>query len=207
MNDKDLPILESNIDKSQVPSIHQKRLLAFINHFIVNTVTFLNDFIANCDSKFIECENKLQKVEASLLIVESKLASIQGVGDKSSGKAENSESTTPIDVEIEKNEKQDELIGGEDDGSDAHSVAEESSPKSALKDNVPSDDHETPAAVHGVKACEDERYKKYFKMLQVGVPLPAVRLKMEAEGYDSNVLNDPNQILPDGVPSAPPDEA
>lgn len=40
----------------------------------------------------------------------------------------------------------------------------------------------------GVKACEDARYRKYFKMNQFGVPLAAVKLKMEAEGFDSNIL-------------------
>lgn len=40
----------------------------------------------------------------------------------------------------------------------------------------------------GVKASDDTRYRKYFKMLQFGVPAPAVKLKMQAEGFDPNVL-------------------
>lgn len=40
----------------------------------------------------------------------------------------------------------------------------------------------------GVKACDDTRYRKYFKMLQFGVPAPAVKLKMANEGFDPNVL-------------------
>lgn len=40
----------------------------------------------------------------------------------------------------------------------------------------------------GVKACDDARYRKYFKMMQFGVPAPAVKLKMTAEGFDPNVL-------------------
>lgn len=40
----------------------------------------------------------------------------------------------------------------------------------------------------GVKACDDSRYKKYFKMLQFGVPPGAVKMKMQAEGFDGNVL-------------------
>lgn len=42
--------------------------------------------------------------------------------------------------------------------------------------------------ISGVKACDDTRYRKYFKMLQFGVPAPAVKLKMANEGFDSNVL-------------------
>lgn len=48
-------------------------MVAFVNHFIVNTVTFLNKFIGNCETKFIAFESKLQKLEASLLIVEAKV--------------------------------------------------------------------------------------------------------------------------------------
>lgn len=46
---------------------------------------------------------------------------------------------------------------------------------------------ETPEIV-GVKACEDARYRKYFKMMQFGVPMAAVKLKVSAEGFDSSVL-------------------
>lgn len=42
--------------------------------------------------------------------------------------------------------------------------------------------------VEGVKACDDARYRKYFKMLQFGVPPPAVKMKMQNEGFDPNVL-------------------
>lgn len=40
----------------------------------------------------------------------------------------------------------------------------------------------------GVKACDDTRYRKYFKMLQFGVPAPAVKLKIANEGFDPTVL-------------------
>lgn len=40
----------------------------------------------------------------------------------------------------------------------------------------------------GVKACDDTRYRKYFKMVQFGVPAPAVKLKMANDGFDLNVL-------------------
>lgn len=60
----------------EVPPIDQKRMVAFINHFIVNTVTFLNEFMRNVESKFIEFESKLQTIEASLQIVEAKVFSI-----------------------------------------------------------------------------------------------------------------------------------
>lgn len=47
------------------------------------------------------------------------------------------------------------------------------------------DEHDKPS---GVKACDDVRYRKYFKMLLFGVPKPAVKLKMANEGCDPNIL-------------------
>lgn len=44
----------------------------------------------------------------------------------------------------------------------------------------------TPA--DGVKASDDTRYRKFFKMLQFGVPAPAVKLKMQTEGVDPSIL-------------------
>lgn len=41
---------------------------------------------------------------------------------------------------------------------------------------------------NGPKACEDPRYKQFFKMVQFGVPPQAVKLKMESEGIDSTIL-------------------
>lgn len=40
----------------------------------------------------------------------------------------------------------------------------------------------------GVKAKDDPRFKKFFKMVQFGVPEPAVKLKMKNEGLDPLIL-------------------
>lgn len=55
----------------QVPPINQKRTISFINHFIVHTVTFLNKFTLSCEERLLEFEYKLQRIEASLEILES----------------------------------------------------------------------------------------------------------------------------------------
>lgn len=39
-----------------------------------------------------------------------------------------------------------------------------------------------------VRACDDIRYKRFFKMLQFGVPAPAVKQKMQVDGLDPNIL-------------------
>jgi Predicted coiled-coil domain-containing protein (DUF2360). len=39
-----------------------------------------------------------------------------------------------------------------------------------------------------VSAANDPLYARFFRMIQVGVPVEAVRLKMQAEGYDPCIL-------------------
>jgi WASH complex subunit CCDC53 len=47
-------------------------------------------------------------------------------------------------------------------------------------------------------AQNDPSYKKFFKMVQMGIPLPAVKIKAQAEGLDPNVLDNPDGPAPGG---------
>lgn len=60
-----------------VPPIHQKRLLAFVNNFIADTVEFLANLSTDCDIKFVACETKLRRIEDTLAIVEAKVQDTQ----------------------------------------------------------------------------------------------------------------------------------
>ena len=40
-----------------------------------------------------------------------------------------------------------------------------------------------------VMTCkEDPMYARFFKMLNFGVPIPAVKAKMEMEGFDGDII-------------------
>ncbi|KAH8341252.1 hypothetical protein KR059_001557 [Drosophila kikkawai] len=145
----------------QVPPLNQKRILAFVNHFLVNTCNFLNEFALGCETKFVEMERQLQKTEASLIILEAKLASIPTDHVPNEGASVPAQSEKPTEVPMP--------------DSEIAPVSEE-----------PVD--ETPAEPVGVRACEDVRYKKFFKMLHVGVPAPAVKQKMQSEGLEPRIL-------------------
>ncbi|XP_055916721.1 WASH complex subunit 3 [Eupeodes corollae] len=171
-------ILNNSIDKTQIPPLHQKRILAFVNHFVISSCSFLNDFASKCETKFIEVERKMQKLEASLIIIESKLSSIPSLEEPT----QNIETTSkpPLQQEIQEETKEaDTSVAG--------------------KDGEDKNDEPPPPVETGVKACEDARYKKFFKMLQFGVPIDAVKLKMKAEGVDPTIIDTPNKLLADGT--------
>ncbi|XP_039438168.1 WASH complex subunit 3 [Culex pipiens pallens] len=135
------------LDKHELPPTNQKRMVAFINHFVLSTVHFLNRFALDCENKFIQYEHKMQSLEASLLIIEAKLASIDALKGCS---------MTPQKVEV---------------------------PAEATTDEVAQVQEEV------VAQERDPRYERYFKMIQVGVPVPAVRNKISSEGLDPNYID------------------
>lgn len=50
--------------------------------------------------------------------------------------------------------------------------------------------------------AKDPRYARYLKMVQVGVPVMAIRNKMIMEGLDPNLLDTPDAPVPDGAASS-----
>ncbi|EDW04101.1 WASH complex subunit 3 [Drosophila grimshawi] len=151
-----------DVDKTQIPPLNQKRILAFVNHFLISTCTFLNEFALNCETKFMQMERQLQRTEAALIILEAKLASI------------------PIDNETDTAESSTIVVA---------TTAEEIADTPEIIEEV----------VKGVQVSQDIRYRKFFKMLQVGVPAPAVKIKMRSEGLEPQLLDQPDLILEDGV--------
>ncbi|KAK2580704.1 hypothetical protein KPH14_011334 [Odynerus spinipes] len=181
MNDYKMPIIEPTIDYTKVPPINQKRTISFINHFIVNTVTFLNKFALSCEEKLFEFENKLQRVEASLAILESRLSSIPDLEQNTHIQQDNTNDDTK-----ENNEDQSESI----------EVSKIDEPDSVEEDKTINNEPET------VPVERDPCYEKYFKMIHFGVPKEAVRLKIQQEGLDPTVLDEPQQVPPKPKPNA-----
>ncbi|KAF5302297.1 hypothetical protein FQA39_LY10336 [Lamprigera yunnana] len=153
MEVSDFPTIDPSCDYEKISPILQKRVVVFINHFVTNTVSFLNTFAQSCESRLLEFEYKLRKVEASLLILESQLSSISGLDNSANGTRMNDTLDLP---EVETEEETEHLT----------------------------------------QATEDPRFTKFFKMLQFGVPLQAVKNKMTSEGLDSSILDKPNNVVP-----------
>uniref|UniRef100_A0A182UAN9 WASH complex subunit 3 n=1 Tax=Anopheles melas TaxID=34690 RepID=A0A182UAN9_9DIPT len=140
-------------------------MVAFINHFIVSTVTFLNKFASDCESKFVTYEQKIQNLEASLLIVEAKLASIDVLKQLNDG--------PPASAEKPSDSQPTALGSSEGEPGPAGEV--QSQPEISTPN---------PPAVE-----RDPKYDLYFKMLQLGVPLGAVKNKISFEGLDPDYID------------------
>ncbi|XP_037036986.1 WASH complex subunit 3 [Bradysia coprophila] len=178
-------LFDADFDKSQLPPIDQKRLVTFINHFLIDTTKFLNSFLVNCENKFVTLESRLQKINSELTIIESKVFQ---------GELKNAVPVDDPETENQTQDTVDQKSVSDSDNSNQNTSTEDDKAVQETSTSSPATSEET-----GVRVCEDARYDKYFKMKQFGVPAEAVKLKMSAEGLDPSLLDQPNRILEDGV--------
>ncbi|KDR17048.1 Coiled-coil domain-containing protein 53 [Zootermopsis nevadensis] len=165
-----LPIIGPGVDYTQVGAIHQKRTLAFINHFITNTVSFLNKFSHSCELRLEKFDTQIQKLEASLSILEAKLSSISEL-----------ENVT-VEQEVDKNpERKMQYDKDETRLQDMKEV-------NTLQTEIANLQTEPKEEI--TMAANDSQYARFFRMIQVGVPVQAVRLKMQYEGLDPSILEE-----------------
>ncbi|XP_055973454.1 WASH complex subunit 3 isoform X1 [Sorex fumeus] len=170
MDEDGLPLMGSGIDLTKVPAIQQKRTVAFLNQFVVHTVQFLNRFATVCEEKLADLSLRIQQIETTLNILDAKLASIPGL-----------EVVVPVNDTSSTKVTQPETTS-------------EQSQQNSLQDSGPQESEVT--AENILTVAKDPRYARYLKMVQVGVPVMAIRNKMILEGLDPDLLEKPDAPVP-----------
>jgi len=181
----DLPGIGSVVSFEEVNALSQKRIMTFFNEFVSHTVTFLNKFSSDCEEKLFEVDTILEKLETMLSILEAKLSSVPGLA--TAPKTEAIPSTT----------------GPASSPSSDPSAAPKtnsSQPAAAPAKTIQSEPA-TSAASQSESAAmvclrQTEPYRRYFRMLEVGVPEPAVRLKLQQDGLDPDLLQRGGELVP-----------
>ena len=149
----------SGVDYSSIEGIQRKRVLKFVNHFVVQMTNFLSNFSQTCDIKLLTLANKLQNLETSLVLLENKLESIPQLTVVHS-------ETKPIPQTVKETQKE-EL-------NDSATLEKVEKQAEEIKEEI---------------VLVDPRIKVFEKMLNVGVPEQAVRLKMKSQGLDDHLLD------------------
>ncbi|XP_044533787.1 WASH complex subunit 3 [Gracilinanus agilis] len=181
MDEDGLPLMGSGIDLTKVPAIQQKRTVAFLNQFVVHTVQFLNRFSTVCEEKLSALSLRIQQIETTLNILDAKLSSIPGLEDV---KFEISTATV------------NSVTNGPEATPGQQSSLSPQSEQNNTQDTGPQKCEA--AAEHILTVAKDPRYARYLKMVQVGVPVMAIRNKMISEGLDPDLLEKPDAPVPDG---------
>ncbi|XP_006019575.1 WASH complex subunit 3 isoform X1 [Alligator sinensis] len=185
MDEDGLPLVGSGIDLTKVPAIQQKRTVAFLNQFVVHTIQFLNRFSTVCEEKLSALSLRIQQIETTLNILDAKLSSIPGLEDvKFEVSSAKMNSVTNGPVLQATTEQQSTSVSPQSENVHQNSIHETGLQKTeAAEENV-------------ITVAKDPRYARYLKMVQVGVPVMAIRNKMISEGLDPDLLETPNAAVP-----------
>ncbi|XP_025054698.1 WASH complex subunit 3 isoform X4 [Alligator sinensis] len=177
MDEDGLPLVGSGIDLTKVPAIQQKRTVAFLNQFVVHTIQFLNRFSTVCEEKLSALSLRIQQIETTLNILDAKLSSIPGLEDvKFEVSSAKMNSVTNGPVLQATTEQQSTSVSPQSENVHQNSIHETGLQKTeAAEENV-------------ITVAKDPRYARYLKMVQVGVPVMAIRNKMISEGLDPDLL-------------------
>ncbi|KYO36467.1 WASH complex subunit 3 isoform X1 [Alligator mississippiensis] len=182
MDEDGLPLVGSGIDLTKVPAIQQKRTVAFLNQFVVHTVQFLNRFSTVCEEKLSALSLRIQHIETTLNILDAKLSSIPGLEDvKFEVSSAKMNTVTNGPVLQATTEQQSTSVSPQSEQNSIHETGLQKT--EAAEENV-------------ITVAKDPRYARYLKMVQVGVPVMAIRNKMISEGLDPDLLETPNAAVP-----------
>lgn len=169
-----------------------KETLAMVNAFIVHTTQFLNRFATECDDKLALANDSIYRLHTTLEIFESKLNSIQGLGQEppSSQQTTSAPATTTSSsqgIPPPPPPPGSEGIPPPPPIANMNKNPADSQPSTSADQNAPPAEQQN--VDPNVPLCKDDpRLAKYFKMVRVGVPVPSVIDKMTREGFDPSVL-------------------
>ena len=191
---------QSHTDLSKIPPLETNRLIGFVNNFAYNLITVslfidnlipcltclfhdlrqqLNNLVEAADTRLLTIHNKILICKTNLVILEKKLSSVPGLDATSSVLETQSVTSTATSSMIQNTGREDEPRAPETPslGNISPVVAE----SSLNEEKTEEDSQETTEAVN-------PELTKFYRMLKVGVPLPAVKIKMQTEGFDPNLL-------------------
>lgn len=191
MDEDGLPIVGSGVDLTKVPAIQQRRTVAYLNQFIVHTVRFLNRFSTVCEEKLASISLRVQQIETTLCILEAKLSSIPGLEDVTVDEVSPQQNNQTNGLSVRQRETE-----NAPEESMPHTESVQSQPEPPTIQRA----EETTPDMNVITVSKDPRYARYLKMVQVGVPVMAIKNKMVLEGLDPNLLDTPDAPLPGGAP-------
>lgn len=136
------------------------------------------------DQRLHQIHCKIGVCKTNLLILERKLNSVPGLASvppPPPKTIENTETNAIRTTEKDEQPRQEPQQLNQE-------VPSTSSTESGQQLNMNSSQNETPDEQPSQTVSDNPELQKYYKMLKVGVPLPAVKIKMSAEGLDPDLL-------------------
>ncbi|KAE9416847.1 hypothetical protein Angca_006566, partial [Angiostrongylus cantonensis] len=143
-----------------VAPLNRRRLVAFVNCYLLKMLDFLNTFVTRAETAILEADQRLRSADTKLKILEAKVRSRK------------------IQYFL--------LIIIQAFLFHVFLTLPEASGEAVPSVKNKSESHEPTKCVVLVK--DDPAFTKYFRMLKLGVVEAAVKLKMQSEGVDPSLL-------------------
>lgn len=173
---------EETLDASKFKPINVQSTVLLVNQMILQTTTFLNQFSSTVERKISKVSAKVTQLEIQLAVLEAKIYSIPAVGEEDMRARAPAPAPAPASAPLPE-------PGNTSAEQSTALVPAPPPPPPPPTGDAPSVDKEAEAAqpVGALEAAPPpEHMIKYTKMLKMGLPEGAVRLKMEQEGISAS---------------------
>ncbi|MFH4980146.1 hypothetical protein AB6A40_006855 [Gnathostoma spinigerum] len=167
----DLSFISTDMNLEEVQPLEIKRVIAFVNFFLTRATRTLSSFASKSELKIYEMENRLDRIEISLRLLEAKLDSVPGIS--SIGRE-----TVKVDKEIISEPKaiSIEVVGEPQiNGTVSSDATNKEKRTDELSSNAVNPEihfiaqltSQDERVIPAMKNKDDPRYSKYFKMLRL----------------------------------------
>jgi WASH complex subunit CCDC53 len=175
---------------TEVKSLPHRRTLTHVNNFIISTTQFINRFSFLCEEKLSKVSRDIQRLEIVLAMLEAKLRSIPGI--ENAPKPQLADAPTLVNAGVSSVTYDTPNTAAATPVIAQPTVATEATtapPLTAAKTTSDLEQVPTEAAAPTTRYRDDPQYALYFRMLDLKIPIVAVRQKMIMDGLDASVLD------------------
>ena len=178
--------LQTYIEEEHDP-VPLRKTLVVVNNFIMTTTGFLNHFSTLCEDKIRKVSEHVDRVHISLSLLEAKLASVPGLDGINTTNISSSTSNTVKESDTAEESKTFSTLKVKQE---QPTPSTSSMSSSTIQQPAP-----TPAVsqqLSFLKVKDDPTYATYFKMLRMKMPIGAIKNKLEMDGYDRSIIDNPD---------------
>ncbi|CAD8175025.1 unnamed protein product [Paramecium pentaurelia] len=193
--------MESFIDLTQLEPIPYKNTIAVLNEYMLQNIDFLNKFGHFNENKLFEMEVVLDEIESKVLLLEKKLESVPPeflnglvvpplqqqlqVAQPQSVQQQNEQNNAiPPPPPPPPPQNYQQAVQNQD-----ASYAAVPPPSQMEQQQVQQEEQVQEEQPQQQEEVEDERLDKYKKLLSYGVNAQQLKMKMQMEGLDPNLLD------------------
>ena len=164
MDENGLPITGAGVNYAAVEAINQRELITYMNLFLIRTCTFLNNFSTKCESKLASLHTRLESIDTSITLLETKLNSVEELKNMKPDETNNAPAANTATTEPQ---TQTATVGAPIPPPPPPMNSSQQATTVPVVAPPPPPPPTPPPPSNPIS--QDPRYSKYFKMVKMGV--------------------------------------